>query len=204
MCSKILSSLNPQIPSQKTIEARFKFIKDDLLGTNITISFRYILFLIILEEDKVKLPGPISYSIFKDIIVHTAAIVESCIYYCLKTAIFLNKIEEKDIMDIEWKEITCKDLYKISGVEKVCGVIKRKQCESFEDSTQFITLNKAAFRAKVFDKEEYDCAEKIRKIRNRIHLAALKETDDFYQKKDVNNVFDNAKKIIDKIEKYLN
>ncbi len=204
MSSKFLPPLSPLIPSQKIIEDRFKFIKDNLLRTNITISFRYILFLIILEEDKVKLPGAISYSIFKDIIVNTAAIVESCIHYCLKTAISLKKIEEKDIMDVEWKETMSKDLYKISEDEKVCGVIKHKQYESFEDNTQFASLNKAALRAKIFDKNIFDCADKIRKVRNRIHLAALKETDDFYQKKDVNDAFDNAKKIIDRIEKYLN
>lgn len=85
----------------------------------------------------------------------------------------------------------------------MCGVIKHKQFERLEDNTQFIALNKVAYRSKIFNKEVFEFAEKIRMTRNRIHLAGLKEIDDFYQKKDIDETFVIAKKVLDRIEIYL-
>lgn len=68
------------IPDQSKLEERFAFIKDDTLRTNIVITFRYIIFLIELEQ-KQQLPGPIIYTIYKDMIVQTGTVVESCVHY---------------------------------------------------------------------------------------------------------------------------
>ena len=62
------------IPDQSILQQRFKFIEDTTLSINTVIAFRYIIFLINLEQ-QVNLPGPIIYSLYKDIIVQTASVV---------------------------------------------------------------------------------------------------------------------------------
>ena len=98
-----------KIPTQEISEKRFTFIKNITLRTNIVIAFRYMFFLLILNNEN-KLPGPISYSIYKDIIIYTATIAESVIHYCLGTLIERGKINAADFMPSEWKEESSKDL----------------------------------------------------------------------------------------------
>ncbi|MBI2029333.1 hypothetical protein HYT02_02875 [Candidatus Gottesmanbacteria bacterium] len=197
-----MSKSNLIIPSQKELESRFSFINNKVLRVNIVIAFRYIIFLINIESD-LKLPGAILYSLYKDIILYTATIVESCIHYCLKEYIDSGQLKSTDIMPYEWKDSVCKDLYLISEDEKVCGVIRHKVSEHFTDKTQFKTLNEACLKANLFDKSLFDKAENLRNIRNNIHLVALKRTDDYYEKKDTQEAFEIAKTIIERVENKL-
>lgn len=188
------------IPSQSVLEKRFVFIKNDVLRVNISIVFRYIVFLIGFLENSKKLPGSIVYSINKDIIISTAAIIESCIHYCIQQYIDKNIIKNDSIMPLDWKDKSCKDIYKISDNKKVCGIIKQRESEKFNDKIQFIILNRVAKKAGILSDSLFDEAESIRRKRNKIHLVALKKVDDFYDKKDVKDVFSASKKIIEFIE----
>ena len=85
------SSLNITVPLQQDLEKRFEFINDKTLRTNIALTFKYIIFLINLE-DEYELPGTILYSIYKDIILYTAVVIESCIHHCLKQFISNGKV----------------------------------------------------------------------------------------------------------------
>lgn len=188
------------IPAQNVLEKRFSFVKNDVLRVNISLVFRYIIFLIGLLENSKKLPGSIIYSINKDIIISTAAIIESCIHHCVHQYIDKDIIKSENIMSFSWKDKSCKDIYKISDNEKVCGVIKEKESEKFNDKIQFIALNRVAKKAGILSDSLFNEAERVRKKRNRIHLAALKEVDDYYSKKDVKNIFKASKEIIECIE----
>ncbi len=196
------SSLNITVPLQQDLEKRFEFINNKTLRTNIALTFKYIIFLINLE-DEYELPGTISYSIYKDIILYTATIIESCIHYCLKQYIYTKEIKASDVLPLEWKYKDCKELYKISKDKMVVGAIKNKSTRKFSDTIQFQTLNKAALKANIFDKELYKKSDILRKQRNYIHLAALKEIDDLYEKKDIQEAFDYAKAVIGRIEEKL-
>lgn len=202
MSSKKKPSATLILPTLETTEQNFKYIEDDLLRANIAITLRYIIFLII-ELNNKKITGSICYSIYKDIIIHTAAIVESSIHYCLKTVFDKGLIKKEDVMDFLWKEEKCISLYKISEFEEVCGVFKHKKYNCFGDQTPFNELNIIAKKSKIFDQVIFDCAEEIRKARNKIHLAALKKVDDYYQPKDVNNIFDGTVKILNTIKLHL-
>jgi len=192
------------IPSLTIFETRFSFIKNDILRINIAIAFRYVFFLLDLTEDKSStLPGSIIYSLYKDIILYTATIIESCIHYCLKEYVDKGKVKSADIMPEEWKEKDIKELYSISETEKICAITKKLGHQRFSHQTQFIVINRAALKAKIFDRELFEKAKKLRQKRNHIHLAALKEVDDYYEKKDVQEAFDDAKEIIQQIERKL-
>ena len=188
-----------KIPSQETVEKRFLFIENLTLRTNVVIAFRYMFFLLILVNDT-KLPGPISYSIYKDIILYTATIAESCIHYGLKRLIELGKTGNAEIMPEEWKDSKCIDTYTISSDEKVCGVVRHKTYERFSSNTQFQTLNRAALKAGLFNKGLFEEVEQLREKRNRIHLAGLTDVDDYYQKSDVTKMFETTNNILKAIE----
>lgn len=184
------------IPSQVSLEKRFSFVKNNILKVNLAIAFRYIIFLIALENE-FELPGVISYSLYKDIL-YTATIVESCVYYCLKEHVNCGAIKSSDVMPWEWKETVCRELYKISERERVCGVVRHKKSERFSGKTQFKTLNEVALRTGIFNRQLFNKSEELRQKRNRIHLAALKKTDDFYEKEDIQKAFDIARAVIEK------
>jgi hypothetical protein len=104
------------IPDQVVLENRFNFIHEDLLRTNLSISFRYVIFLVLLESEY-DLPGAISYSLYKNIILFTATIIESCLHYCLRQYLDKGVIKSSDIMPWEWMDDSCKELYKIDETQ---------------------------------------------------------------------------------------
>ncbi len=195
-------SLDLHIPTQETLDTRFASITNQTLRGNIAIAFRYIIFLISLESEY-ELPAAISYSLFKDVILYTCSIVESCTHYCLKECIDTGHIRSSDIMPNEWKDDSCVELYKISENQSVFGGVKHKKPEKFTSKTQLHILNGAALKSGLFTRDLYERADKLRTQRNNIHLVALEKIDDLYEKKDIQEAFESAKLIINRIEEKL-
>ncbi|MDP2642690.1 MAG: hypothetical protein Q8P62_02510 [Candidatus Peregrinibacteria bacterium] len=190
-----------EIAEVKALEDRFNFIKNPVLRENVAINMQYIIFLLSIEAEY-ELPGAVTYSTFKTIIIFTASIVESLIHYKLSELIAEKKIEEDQIMGREKKYSQIKELYKISTTERICGVKEITNAKRLSDDTDFCELNKAAKRCKLFTEEIFQKAEKIRKMRNRIHPYSLKEVDDKYEKRDIDDIFSTTRIIIERIEKY--
>lgn len=179
---------------------RFGFVGDDVLSENISISMQYIVFLISLETEY-ELGGAVKYSVFKTIVLHTASIIESLIHWKLCLLIKSGKVDGS-VMGNEDKHTEIKKLYQISLSECICGVRKVSKCKMLSDDTNFIELNRAAKRCGLFDEALFVKSEKLRGMRNKIHLSALKRVDDEYSKVDVELVFGIAKDIIDRIQNY--
>ncbi|MBU2542872.1 hypothetical protein KJ785_04920 [Patescibacteria group bacterium] len=186
-----------KVPSHQLLEGRFLFIDNEILRTNIVITFQYIIFLITLEEET-ELQGPTSYSIYKDIIVQSATIVESCLHYCLnkhiENGIIDNVVEVKD----DFKKP--KKIYDVSDDLSLYICIKKKEFVKLNNTTDFYKINKMAKASGVLDNELFKDAEKIREDRNKIHLASLTEKDAYFTKRDVHDTFSRARKIIEAIE----
>ena len=180
---------------------KFDFVKDDILRENIAINMQYVIFLYSLEREY-ELPGATTYSAFKTIILYTASIIESLINYKLKELIKEGKIESSEIMTIEEKYIHIANLHVISSEEKICGVRKVKRYKQLDDKTIFLDLNRAAKRCNLFNEQLFKKSEKLRKMRNKIHLATLTEIDNKYSQSDIDNVFEIAKDVIERIENY--
>ena len=180
---------------------KFDFVKDDILRENIAINMQYVMFLYSLEREY-ELPGATTYSAFKTIILYTASIVEGLVNYKLKELIKEGKIESSKIMTTEEKYIYIADLHTISSEEKICGVKKVKRYKQLDDKTIFLDLNRAAKRCNLFNEQLFKKSEKLRKMRNKIHLATLTEIDNKYSQSDIDNVFEIAKDVIDRIENY--
>jgi len=198
-----ITKIGDNVPSQDVLEERFFFIKNSTLRSNVAIAFRYIIFqLELLHETRIA--SAIKYSIYKDIILYTATIVESCMHYLIKTHTDGGIIDYKNIMGWEWKNETKKELYKISRDRKVCGVVIHKSYKKLSHNTLFDELNKCAKRADLITPIMFNRLDELRIKRNKIHLAGLQEIDDYYQDKDIQECFNIAKEVIEHIEKLCN
>lgn len=197
LADKIISN----IPSQETLENRFLFINNEVLRTNLAIALKYITFLTSLEAE-LKLPGTMVYTIYKDIIIYTSSIVESCLNYTLNELIHHKKIKASCI-PFEWKDDKCVELYSITKSKKIYGVIRHKKFENINNKTQFKTINEIAYKAKVINKTIFNDLETLRLKRNHIHLTSLDIADVFYDKDDVNQSFKITKIFLNRVEKIL-
>lgn len=187
------------IPEIEFLEERFKFIENKILRTNLSISFQYIIFLITLEEE-VTLQGPVSYSIFKNIVLYTASIIEGSLHYLLDTLIKQKQIESEKIMSKENIYSNKKVLYTTDDGMEICGVHFKKKSTKLKTNTNFIEINRACKRAKILNDKLFEEVEELRDRRNKIHLAGLSNVDDFYEKKDIQKAFDTASKILKLVE----
>jgi uncharacterized protein YfkK (UPF0435 family) len=106
-------------------------------------------------------------------------------------------------MSWEWKHDKCLSLYKITEDnydEEVCGVIRHKKYEKFNDLVAFKQLNEIALKLDILNKGLFDDAEYIRESRNKVHLVGLKNNGDFFSKDDVERIFTKTSSIINRIE----
>lgn len=191
------------IPSDSTLEARFSFIDNEMLRVNVVIYFRYIIFLLTLSEEKQI--DTLKYSLYKDIIVYTASIVESLLDYTVRRQVLLGHANE-DVMGFGKKSVNigkvkheCNDLY-----HEVIEVVQTKKYPKLgsKDRIDFKDITSAAKKAHILDEGLFNKAEKLRKKRNTIHLSTLtKSSDDYFDKAAVNEAFGWAHDIIEKIEK---
>jgi len=190
------------IPDQSIIERRFAFIENEILRTNIIIAFRYIVFLINLEQNT-QLPGPIIYSLHKDMIVQTAIIVESCVHYLLKSYLESKRISDA-VLQTDWKEDKCVIIEESDhGNRQICAIIRHKNTILLTKHTQFVVLNRICLRASLFNRSIFNSVEELREARNKIHLAGLESIDEIYEKDEVDLQFKNAQRVINHIEKKL-
>lgn len=197
---KFDSSVN-FIELERLKEGRFGFLSNEILRENLAIKMQYIIFLVSLE-DEYELPGALTYSTFKTIIIYTASIVESLINYKLHQLMDEKRVDGARVMGMEEKYQMIKEAYKISEKEKICVVKKVTKPKKLSERMDFQDLNRAAKRSGLFNDELFKKAEKIRDARNRIHPYSLKEVDDKYTKKDIDLIFAMASDIIKRIERY--
>lgn len=191
------------VPSTKTLEARFAFIENDLLRGNVVIYFRYIIFLLNLSEDaKV---DTLKYSLYKDIIVYTASIVESLLHYAVEREVLLGHANE-NVMGFGKKSIQIGRVnHDCSGMNgEIIEVVQTSKYPKLrsKDRIDFKDITSAAQKAGILDAGLHKKAESLRAKRNTIHIATLtKSSDDYFTKDDVDNAFKCAGGVIAAIEK---
>lgn len=196
-----LQCLN-NIPNIDTLSQNFDFIEDEVLRKNIAIVFQYIIFLLALEKNHT-LPGAISYTIYKDMIVQTACIAECLLCYGITKGIDSGKTTLSLAGISEYKFKNFQKVYDISSLEKVGAVIQTKKLMLPKDG-QFNDLIPAAKRIGLVNEILKGELDLIRIARNKIHLSSLTKVDDMYTKDDVESMFATVKKLKNSIVKYLN
>jgi len=190
------------IPNLDALSLNFNFVEDLILRKNIAIVLQYIIFLISLEKNH-SLPGAISYTIYKDMIVQTACIAECLLCYGITKGIDNGKTTLSLVGISENKFKNFQKVYDISPSEKAGAVIQIRKSISPKDG-QFNDLIPAAKRIGLVNETLKGELDLIRIARNKIHLSSLTKVDDVYVKEDVEKMFATVKKLKNSIVKYLN
>lgn len=173
MTKQQLTELTELIPEADFLsDGVFSFIEDEKIRDHISVSSQYIIFLVSLEE-RYALPGTVSYSSAKTIIVHLGSIIEALLYYKLQKLLDDSCI---GITDLGFKKSKFKNEklhFKIDNDNEIYLVNKVTFHEELTTKTQFIDLIKAAKNCGLLTSRLAQKANKIREKRNQIHINEL-------------------------------
>jgi len=190
------------IPKAESIQdGRFSFVADDALRANLALHLQYVSFLNLLAHEY-DLPGGVRYSLYKTIIVFTASIVEGMLVYKLRNLVDEKAIKIENLFEgsVRYEEI--KNLWQISDCEYVIGAKKIFCQPAFPNAPKFQDFIRVAKRIKLFDDALFKKADRLKILRNRIHLDGLEDVDDKYEEKDIEEAFESAKLLINRIRDF--
>lgn len=180
-------------------KSRFGFIDDKVLQENLEICFDHILDLTAIAD--LKNYSLVKESFYKTIIIHTASIIEAVLSFFIVEILKISKYKGKD-----WKYFDVKILYinKILGEDYQIIAGKRKKDEiTINKKTDFNKINTLCLESKIYTEDTYKRIDKVRKLRNKIHLSPLDEIEKSYSKETLNSVFDIAEEVLHIIEKKI-
>lgn len=192
------------LPSLDICNNRFCFIKNELIRNNCAIYLQYVALLLAMSEDgKI---GNYKYPLYKDIIVYAASIIEAVLEYSVDEYIV------KGLADVSYFGYST-NYSRLGKVNHECAeladcellVVKLDKTPKLRSrDLSFDDINTAAKKAKIIEEAEYKYADDLRRKRNRIHISSLeKNTNDYFSKKDVEEIFENAQTILKKVETKL-
>lgn len=181
-------------------EERFSYIKDENLRKHMWDALRYVTENIILLEQwnhKLKWVESIFY---KTCILYTSSIIEAHLNYCL-----IELWNETYAWDWKYKDIKKLHSYQEDWKEIELIWCKRfKEIKKFTDYTDFSVLNKFSFRnAELYWEDLFDKIDKVRVLRNKVHLMKLEDIDRKFTKKQMNEVFDTASELFEVVKSKL-
>jgi len=130
-------------------------------------------------------------SLRKTIIIHTASIVEALLLWKLKEVSKTEKIEMRD----EWKYLDIRILYKINDSEEVVAGNRKKDKEDIS-RLDFIKITLLCKEHKIIRSDDLKIEiDKLRELRNKLHLGGLTEIEKEYRKSDVEFCFSVARRV---------
>lgn len=196
--SDVLDDLNPR----EKFEKRFSFVSEETTRKNIAIAFEYIVFLIaVADQDGHR--SLIKSSLYKDAVIYTGIIIESCLNYVLRSYISSSRIKLNKIQQKEWVVKENGIIYKLNSKRRIRYVIEEHIFLSLKKSLQFVEINKACLDGGILTKKEFELADGIREARNKLHIMGLKQLDNTYTKEKLDKTFKNALVILTKVEKKI-
>lgn len=136
---------------------------------------------------------------YKTSILYMVSIIESHIHFCII------KLWYKEYISKNWlyKNITVLFDCKETNL-KIMSWNREKEIKNLDWNVDFYILNTFANKnAKIYNDWIYNKIEKVRKLRNQIHLMKLTDIDRKYSKKQLNEVFEIARELFKIIENKL-
>lgn len=184
-----------------TLEKRFSFIDNAVLRQNVTVCFQYIIFLTVAQE-KYKGGGSIELSLYRDMVVHTASIIESCLHYAITELIRLDRYDAAHL-EGEWEFREAKDIYTVSPTEKIVWGKRIKEAKVLKDKPMSKDINSAARRMNLLDDDLHEKAENLREMRNNIHIIGPNKEIVYPSKADITQIYEDSSLILSRIETTL-
>lgn len=196
-----MSTTFDSIPDIPTLETRFAFIELENTRQNITVCFQYIIFLTIINETDSR-DGPIKLSLYRDIVVHTASILDACLHYGVTRLVAEGRVS-RDTLDKSWQVDRHRVVHKISDDYLIIGARKIREPKSLRDNPSSKEINAAALTAELITQDLYQKVEDIREMRNNIHFNGEEKQVMYPTKDDIERIFAEANDVITSIENRL-
>ncbi|MBI4136213.1 MAG: hypothetical protein HY481_01515 [Candidatus Vogelbacteria bacterium] len=170
--------------------SNFSFIHDGILRENLDITFDHLLELLSLSESP-DYTDTLKSSFRKTVIIYTASIIEALLLWVLKE----NKTED----ELSKKQTVfriSKVIYKINETEQiVLGKNKIKIEKSRFEKLNLDQINSLCKDHGLISKDVFGDIDKVRTLRNRLHISTLKVIEKDYSKTDLEFVFSVASEI---------
>ena len=150
-----------------------------------------------------ELGGHVKFALYRDVLLHTAAIIEGTLHHALERYVKDGGIPASDIMPKEEQYKKPIVLHKFSVDEVLIAVTRVKRPLPLKSNTQFKDINQAAKKVGLLSSKLYSKSEDVRKKRNNIHLAGKSTKEVYPSKKDIDSIFRSAKEILEAANFFL-
>lgn len=177
----------------------FNFITDSTLKSNIDRANELIIELVLLSEsaDYQERPSLIN-SIRKTVIIYSASIIEAILLWKLKRKYCSNKAK----IDNEWEYKDPHKIHSLTDKNEEIVWCRRKLVEKRVDRLDFMNITRLCEKHAVLRGEKLiKDVNKIRKMRNNLHIGSLSYIDQNYQPEDLEfcfSVIKRVKKVVNK------
>ena len=185
-------------------KSSFSFLNDADFEEELYLSYAYIRYLTeVLDSGTLSKFQYIEYSIAHNIAIYFWWILEALLHkYML---LYFEKIWDEKAVKKFCKIITYKELTEIIPTLKDpnIGIVyceRNVKTESYKDNINFSYLIKWCRDKKLFSTSTLNSLDKIREIRNWVHLTTIMEVKNIYSYKDLRNITEDVRKIFSELK----
>ena len=168
----------------------FPSVDDEVLRENIEITFDHLVELLSLSEWP-NYTETLRSSFRKTVIIYTASIIEALLMLTLKK----NKTED-ELSEAHPIFKVDKVIYEINSVERIVlgrNEVKTDKCRF--DRLNLDQVNDLCKKHGIISKAVFDRVDKVRMLRNRLHISTMKVIERDYSKQDLEFVFSVAREV---------
>lgn len=172
------------------LTSNFPFIDDEIMRENLDIAFDHLTELTYLCETP-RYNSVLKSSFRKTTIIYTASIIEALLLWFLK-----RRIKEADLKRETKIFKISKDIYKINNEERIVlgkDVIKTEQFKF--SKLNLVDINSICKNNGIITDKMFKDVDKVRALRNRLHIGTLVVVEKDYTKIDLEFVFSVAKEV---------
>lgn len=174
--------------------SHFAIIPDAILRSNLDLTFNCIIELLTVSESETyqdKGKQSLVSSLRKTIIIHIASIIEALLLWKFKQVCSTQIIELAD----EWKYPDPKVIYKIDDSQEIIAGLRKKEKINI-NRIDFLRTTRLCRKYGIISSEKLEKdIDKVRELRNRMHIGGLSEIENEYKKSDLKFCFDVAKRV---------
>jgi len=171
-------------------EANFAFVNDTILRRNLDITFAHLVELFSLSESS-KYTDTLRSSFRKTVIIYTASIVEALLLWMLK-----QRIGEEALARRQTIFKVSKVIYDINPTERIVlgkDEVKVERCR-FE-KLNLDQVNDLCKEHGIISDSMFKDVDRVRGLRNRLHISTLAKVEEDYSKDDLEFVFSVARAV---------
>ncbi len=177
----------------------FSFVKDRPLRSHLSDAVEIAVELSAVAK---QYPAPLRSTFYKTSIIHIASIIEGLLHYCALQAL-------GDICEhTEWTYRNNKILHEFDEKHvppnlQIIASERFKKLHKLSGYIDFQDLNKLCLREDIIDDDLFSEIDKVRKLRNKIHLFGLKFVDRKYSYNQVDKIAETAGKVMGAVKNKL-